>query len=349
MNTGSKLAQGESDVQYMERCLALAKLGKLSVGTNPMVGAVIVKNGTILGEGFHWTPGEAHAEVQAWIQAGKPESLKGCTVYVSLEPCAHQGRTPSCAVLLSRLKPERVVVSVSDPDSRVSGKGIALLENSGIRVELGLCKNDSMTLNRHFMVQRKFGRPFITLKWAQSLDGFLGFKEKSKGSMAISGPEAKQWVHRLRAQHNNIAIGARTALQDAPALSVRLGAGNSPNPIVFWNQVAPAMATFPFQKHPKTQSMEHWNFDEVSAPKLLKQLHLLDGNSLLVEGGARLHKQFIQSGLWDEMYVLQSLVVKGGDVKAPELPQDAVLVTKKMLGSTDLRLHYRKKDPAWFI
>ncbi len=349
MNTGSELAPLESEMQYMERCLALARLGSRSVGTNPMVGAVIVKNGTILGEGFHWTPGEAHAEVQAWVQAGKPESLKGCTVYVSLEPCAHQGRTPSCALLLAQLKPDRVVVAQTDPDRRVSGKGIAILQSAGIQVEHGLCKENAQYLNRHFIVQRTFGRPFITLKWAQSLDRFLGFKEKSRGPMAISGPEAKQWVHRLRAQHANIAIGGGTALQDAPALSVRLFAGNSPKPIVFWDKTAPAKTSFPFQKHPEAQFITDWDFHKIEAIKLNERLQSLDGNSLLVEGGARLHSQFIQSGLWDEIYVLQSLVVKGGNVKAPALPEDAVLVNEQMLGRTDLLLHYTKKDPAWFI
>lgn len=349
MQNGCKTSVKPTDREYMKRCLDLAKLGQQSVGSNPMVGAVIVKNGEILGEGFHWTPGEAHAEVQAWVQAGKPETLKGCTVYVSLEPCAHQGRTPSCALLLAQLNPDRVVVAQTDPDRRVSGKGIAILQSAGIQVEHGLCQENAQNLNRHFLVQRTSGRPFITLKWAQSLDRFLGFKEKSRGSMAISGPEAKQWVHRLRAQHANIAIGGGTALQDAPALSVRLFAGNSPNPIIFWNKTAPTKASFPFQKHPKVQFITPWDFHEMKAIKLKERLQSLDGNSLLVEGGARLHSQCIQTGLWDEIYVLQSLVVKGGNVKAPALPEDAVLVHEQMLGRTDLLLHYTKKDPAWFI
>lgn len=301
------------DYKYMRRALELAALGRGHVSPNPMVGAVIVApGGRIIGEGWHRHYGGPHAEVNAVNSVADSDRhlLPESTIYVTLEPCSHYGKTPPCAKLLCDIHIGRVVVAADDPNPRVAGRGISMLREAGIEVATGLLAHESCLLNKTFMTAHTLHRPFVTLKWAQSADGYLDHKRcDGEPAARFSTPLSSLTVHSRRAVHDAIAVGARTFELDSPRLNTRLVAGSSPKRIVF----------------DRSNKMSDLTCIHITSERPLEEtltgLYREDNiTSLMVEGGASLLNSFIQAGLWDEAYieVAEPLGDKGA-VKAPVL------------------------------
>ncbi len=310
----------DSDYHFMRRALQLAKAGRGHVSPNPMVGAVIVDPaGRIIGEGWHRRFGGPHAEVNAVRSVSEADRmlLGASTIYVTLEPCSHYGKTPPCAKLLVECGIGRVVIAAGDPNPKVSGRGVAMLKQAGIRVDEGLLAQEAWELNRPFMTAHSLHRPFVTLKWAQSADGYMArIVGGEKAPVRFSTSISSQLVHVRRANHDAIAVGAGTVLADNPRLDVRLIEGRSPIPVIF-------------DRH-KLINAENCGIYS-------KCIHITDGrpledvlgslyaekgiSSVLVEGGASLLREFVDAGLWDEAYVETSAIVLGdkGATPAPQL------------------------------
>lgn len=311
----------DQDIRWMLRCLELASKGKHGVGTNPMVGSVIVYNNTIIGEGFHYEYGKAHAEVNA-IQNVKDKSLlKDSTIYVSLEPCAHFGKTPPCSDLIIKHKLKRVVIATIDPFSEVSGKGIDKLEKAGIKTDVGVLQEKARLLNRKFFVNHQYKRPYIILKWAESKDGFLDKirTEDEKGSYPISQPESAYYNHLWRTEEDSILIGYNTALTDNPKLTNRKMYGDNPLRIVLdyknalpkdLNLFSDKNKTWQFLSSKITISPDNSiislnTYDKDSFQTLLDELFKQNIQSVIVEGGLKTHETFIEKGLWDEIRIIK--------------------------------------------
>ena len=317
---------------YMQRCLDLAVNGAYTTSPNPMVGCVIVHNGEIIGEGWHKKAGEPHAEVNAIASVKDQTLLEKSTLYVSLEPCAHFGRTPPCASLIIQKNIPRVVVACLDPNPQVAGNGVAMLRNAGITVEIGVLEAQAIAINRKFITYHQQKRPFITLKWAQTADGFIDVIRNNgqKGSYAISGNLAKTWVHALRAKHDAILIGPQTARIDDPSLTVRAFSGKSPlRLIIDRNASLPTdlkvftdgMPTIHFVQKKDTQ--QNRNNVLIDAPDFISGVigycynHKIQ--SILVEGGAQILQAFINANLWDEAFVLVADKKLNVGLSAPKL------------------------------
>lgn len=260
------------DKLYMRRCLQLAANGRQNAKPNPMVGAVIVAaDGRIIGEGYHVRCGEGHAEVNAFASV-RPEDevlLSEATIYVSLEPCSHYGKTPPCADLIIRKGVRRCVVGCVDPFAAVQGRGIQKLRDAGIEVTVGVLEEECRELNRRFITFNEKRRPYIILKWAQTANGFL---DDNGVACAISTPFTKTLVHKLRAENDAILVGRITNEREQPRLDVRHWAGKAPRRIVI-DRRQPAF--------------EGLDFSKPVIPQLLEWLHREKCQSLIVEGGAR--------------------------------------------------------------
>lgn len=294
-----------TDEKYMRRCIQLARNGLLNAQPNPMVGAVIVYEERIIGEGYHVRCGEGHAEVNACASV-KPEDehlLKDSTIYVSLEPCSHYGKTPPCADLLIRKGFKRCVIGCQDPFAKVQGRGIQKLKDAGMEVTVGVLEEECKALNKRFMTYHGQQRPFVTLKWAESADGFIDGH--------ISNPYTQMICHKRRAEHQAILVGRKTFEVDHPSLNVREWSGSSPKRYVVSSQ----LLTLPEGYH-LIQT------DNVAG--ILKRLYEDGIQTVLVEGGADLLQSFIDSGQWDECYVEKGTLTLHGKVKAPVL-SNAVL------------------------
>ncbi|MBQ7878700.1 MAG: bifunctional diaminohydroxyphosphoribosylaminopyrimidine deaminase/5-amino-6-(5-phosphoribosylamino)uracil reductase RibD [Bacteroidaceae bacterium] len=306
----------DTDRIYISRCLQLARNGRGSTSPNPMVGAVIVCDGRIIGEGYHIRAGEAHAEVNAVRSVSENDLslLSQSTMYVSLEPCSHYGKTPPCCELIISCKIPRVVVATTDYNSLVNGGGIARMRNAGIDVRVGLLSEEAVALNRYFFTFHKLSRPFITLKWAQTADGFIDTYRDSGVPLQISTAGSQVAVHKLRSEHDAILVGTRTALLDDPSLTVRHWSGRVPlRLVVDRNNILPSTlklfdGTLPTVLY--TYNVLPDKFGEnVEQVRLNPSTNLLSGivehlvslklNSLLVEGGATLLQSFIDMNLWD--------------------------------------------------
>ena len=225
------------DEQFMSRCIQLAKLGKGNVAPNPMVGAVIVHEGKIIGEGYHQKYAEAHAEVNAVNSVEDKSLLPFSTIYVSLEPCSHHGKTPPCADLLVAKQFKRVVIGTLDANSQVDGKGIKRLKEAGIAVSIGILEAECQDLNKHFFTAHRKKRPYVLLKWAQSPNGYIdaGGNKSSNDSRKItwiSTPEFQSLSHQWRNEYQSILIGRKTVESDNPSLTVRAVEGTNPIRIV---------------------------------------------------------------------------------------------------------------------
>lgn len=318
----------------MARCISLARGGAGNVAPNPMVGAVVVHRGKIIGEGYHRRCGEAHAEVNA-IASVKDESLlKEATMYVSLEPCSHYGKTPPCAELIIRKQIPRVVVGCLDPFPEVSGRGVRMLREAGVEVVTGVMKREAWELNRDFMTFQQLGRPYVYLKWAQSADGFMDKvrADNSSPAVVLSSSETLRRVHRMRANVAAIMVGTQTALLDNPSLTVRHWAGKSPVRVVLdrtlripsgYHLLDGAVKTLVFtaEKAVSCQQVEYItiDFSQPVLPQVLHELYIRKLNSLMVEGGANLLGHFLQEDLWDQMFVETAPVYLGTGVKAPDI------------------------------
>ena len=320
--------------KYMRRCIELARNGIGGAAPNPMVGAVIVADGRIIGEGYHAHCGEAHAEVNA-VNAVNPEDrhlLKQATIYVSLEPCAHYGKTPPCADLIIREQIPRIVVGCQDSFDKVDGKGIRKLREAGREVIVGVLEEKCRALNKRFFTMQEKHRPFITLKWAQSADGFIDRKRSDGEPVKLSSPRSLISVHKLRAEHMAIMVGRRTALLDNPTLNVRHWTGKNPVRVVLdrmlslpsnLNLFDGSIRTLVFTEKEKATrpNVEYCpiDFSQNVLPQVLEKLYQEQLQSLLVEGGSRLLQSFIDANLWDEIHIEQCPVQLGDGVHAPSV------------------------------
>lgn len=289
-----------TDEIYMRRCIQLAKNGRKNTQPNPMVGAVIVYNGKIIGEGYHVRCGEGHAEVNACASVKKEDEhlLKESTIYVSLEPCSHYGKTPPCADLLVSKGFKRCVIGCKDPFAKVQGRGIQKLKDAGIEVTVGVLEEDCKALNKRFMTFYAQHRPFVTLKWAESADGFIDGH--------ISNAYTQMICHKRRAEHQAILVGRKTFEIDHPSLNVREWIGQSPKRYVVSSQ-------------PLTLPEGYHLIQSTSVENILNKLYEDGIQTLLVEGGADVLQSFIDSGQWDECYVEKGTMNINGKVKAPIL------------------------------
>ncbi|MBC8616403.1 bifunctional diaminohydroxyphosphoribosylaminopyrimidine deaminase/5-amino-6-(5-phosphoribosylamino)uracil reductase RibD [Parabacteroides faecis] len=332
----------EVENKYMARCISLARGGAGCVAPNPMVGAVVVHQGKIIGEGYHRKYGEAHAEVNAIASVRDESLLKEATMYVSLEPCSHYGKTPPCAELIIKKQIPRVVIGCLDPFPEVSGRGVRMLREAGVEVVTGVMEKEAWELNRVFMTFQEKRRPYIYLKWAQSADGFMDRlrTDNSSPAVVLSSPETMRRVHRLRADVAAIMVGTQTALLDNPSLTVRHWAGKSPVRVVLdrtlripshYHLFDGTVKTLVFTAVADAISRENVeyvtiDFSQPVLPQVMHELYIRKLNSLMVEGGATLLGHFLKEGLWDQMLVETAPVSLESGVKAPDLDRVASLV-----------------------
>ncbi len=294
-----------TDEKYMRRCIQLARNGRMNAQPNPMVGAVIVHDDRIIGEGYHVRCGEGHAEVNACASVKKKDEhlLRESTIYVSLEPCSHYGKTPPCADLLVSKGFKRCVIGCQDPFAKVQGRGIQKLREAGIDVSVGVLEEECKALNKRFMTFHGKQRPFVTLKWAESEDGFIDGH--------ISNTYTQMVCHKRRAEHQAILVGRKTWEADKPSLTVREWYGSSPKRYVVSSQ----SLTLPDGFH---------LIQTTRVEGILKRLYEDGIQTVLVEGGAELLQSFIDSGEWDECYVEKGDLTLCGRVKAPVLSNAAL-------------------------
>lgn len=325
-----------SDEHYMRRCLQLAQMGNGSVAPNPMVGSVIVYNDQIIGEGYHQQYGGPHAEVNAVQSVQDPTLLKDSTIYVTLEPCSHYGKTPPCADLIVRHQFKRVVIGAIDSHSKVAGTGIERIKNAGIQVSTGVLEADCRALNKHFFTYHEQQRPYILLKWAQTQNGLLDNSQGQQGEVSwISAPETKPLVHLWRHQHHAILVGKNTVLADNPSLTVRAIDGSNPIRIVLDNDLSLDPKEFAvFDDSAPTfilnnlrsgidNNIQYVHVNTHDLPAVLKALHELHIQSILIEGGAATLQSFIDAGLWDEARVITGKTTFTAGTPAPILPIEA--------------------------
>ena len=323
------MSEDHPGIPYMRRAIELAKLGLGTTSPNPLVGCVIVKDGKIIGEGYHREYGKAHAEVNAVNSVANAQDLKGATVYVTLEPCSHFGKTPPCADMLVRHQVGKVVMAAVDPHPKVNGAGIRRLQDHGIKVEIGLLEADYRLVNRRFFTSLQKHRPFVILKWAQTADGFMA--RENYDSKWISNPLSRQLVHKWRAEEDAILVGKNTAIYDNPSLTVREWKGRNPKRILIdFNLKVPEThhlfdteaPTLIFNKQEaKVRNHLEWILvsDTDDEVQLLRQLHARKITSLIVEGGAKTLEGFINKGLWDEARIFESSQTFGAGIAAPEI------------------------------
>ena len=302
------------DEKYMRRCLQLARCGRQNAKPNPMVGAVIVAaDGRIVGEGYHVRCGEGHAEVNAFASVCPVDEplLKRATMYVSLEPCSHYGKTPPCADLIVSKGIRRVVVGCVDEFAAVKGRGIQKLRDAGIDVTVGVLEEECRRLNRRFFTFHRLRRPYIILKWAQTANGFI---DDHGQALQISSPFTMMLSHKLRAEEDAILVGHTTDIREHPRLTVRHWHGPHPKRIVLTRQR--------------------------SLPQLIGDLWQHGVQSLIVEGGRKTHEAFIAAGLWDETRVETAPVTVADGTPAPQLPVDAVVASSASYGQHTLTTFY---------
>ena len=299
----------ERHIPYMQRCLQLARLGLGSVQPNPMVGAVIVHDGLIVGEGYHHRYGEAHAEVNALASVEDKSLLADCTLYVNLEPCSHFGKTPPCADAIIRHGIPHVVVGTMDCHDKVNCAGIAKLRAAGVNVTVGVCEAECEELNRRFFTFHRHQRPYVILKWAQTADGFMDV-DRSDGQPHdywITNPALRVLVHKWRSEEDAILVGYNTMHNDRPQLTTRLYPGKDPKRFVM-QRGHDVDAPLPCTAVP------------MDVRECLQQLYEQRIQSVIVEGGRKTLDRFIASDLWDEARVLVGDVTWGKGLPAPALP-----------------------------
>jgi diaminohydroxyphosphoribosylaminopyrimidine deaminase/5-amino-6-(5-phosphoribosylamino)uracil reductase len=312
-----------NDEKYMRRCIQLAENGIQGARPNPMVGAVIVAPSlkeraggeTIIGEGYHVRCGEGHAEVNAFTSVKDESLLKDATIYVSLEPCAHYGKTPPCADLIIKKGVKRVVVGCIDPFAEVKGRGIERIRKAGIEVEVGVLEKECQWLNRRFFTYHSKHRPYIILKWAQTANGFIDNHFKP---LMISNEQTQMLSHQLRAEEDAILVGHTTFDRDHPSLNVRHWHGPNPKRIVLTH--------------------------DRPLPQLMDDLYQHGIQSLIVEGGCQTHESFIQAGLWDEIRMEVAPITVSDGTRAPQLPSDIRLLSKKEYGENTMTIFSKKSQ-----
>ena len=330
----------------MHRCLQLAKMGTGNVAPNPMVGAVLVYENEIIGEGYHQQYGQAHAEVNCInnVSEANQSVIEKSTLYVSLEPCAHFGKTPPCADLIIKNKIPNVVIACRDSYEEVDGKGIQKLQQAGVNVIVGILEKEALELNKRFFTFHRKQRPYIILKWAQSRDAKIARQDFS--ALKISNDITNRMVHKWRSEEAAILVGTNTALHDNPSLTTRLWKGNNPVRLVLDLQLKLPLSLHLFDGSVKTivfNQVKHEEENGVTFYKLssgediisglLNALYRLKIQSVLIEGGARLLQSFIDQNYWDEARVItnEQLLIKNG-INAPKLKNSSLGCIKKATG-----------------
>lgn len=319
---------------YIRRCIELAQKAIGNTYPNPLVGSVIVHNDKIIGEGYHHKAGESHAEINAINSVEEKSLIPESTIYVSLEPCAHFGKTPPCALKIVELGFKKVVIGAMDSHDKVNGKGKKIIQEAGIEVVSGVLEKECIELNKRFFTYHERRRPFIILKWAESGDRFM---DKDFKPTQISNALTKQFVHQLRSNEHSILIGTMTALRDNPSLTTREIVGRNPIRILididlkvpkYFNVYSNEAETLVFNSvkegdegNIKFIKTSRENFIE----NMLKTLYELQIQSIIVEGGSLVLQQFIDAGLWDETIIIKNknLVLENG-TKAPRFSKTPI-------------------------
>ncbi len=344
---------------YMQRALELAKQGEGNVSPNPLVGAVVVYQQRIIGEGYHQKFGEAHAEVNAINQVKNKELLPECTVYVTLEPCNHFGKTPPCSHLLVRSGVKHVVIGMVDPNPLVAGKGIAYLKEHGVEVNSGVLQKQCEALNKRFITYYQKQRPYIILKWAQSADGFIAperngiSQEVFNQQRMITGELAQMYTHQLRGREDAIMVGTNTAINDNPQLNTRKWKGRNPvrvvldvnnriptdsqvfdgsQPTIVFTGALPQQSTQPQLKYIEL------NRGEGLLTQIITHLYQQHMQSVIVEGGTKLLQTFINAHLWDETQVFTAPKILTNGVKSPVFEHQ--VADSILLGDDQLNIYY---------
>lgn len=325
----------KEDIRFMQRALQLAALGGVNTAPNPMVGAVIVYQGKIIGEGYHQKCGEAHAEVNAVAAVVDKSVLKEATMYVTLEPCSHHGKTPPCADMIVHNGFKRVVVACVDSFSEVSGRGIKCMVDAGILVDVGVLEEEARELNKRFFTFHEKKRPFVVLKWAQTQDGFMDRlpEERETGVNWITNPATKKWVHEWRSAEQAILVGVNTIINDDPQLNVRKIVAPSPLRFVIDpHGRIPQHAKVLNDGQPTFLLTKNYSYDfslqenvtqiclaSYTIQEVLNVLYSKNMLSVFVEGGKTTLDSFIEEHLWDEAKVLTGRSFFLAGITAPQL------------------------------
>lgn len=353
--------------KYIQRCIQLARNGFGTTYPNPMVGSVIVYENKIIGEGWHKKAGEPHAEVNAVNSVQDKSLLKKATIYVSLEPCSHFGKTPPCCDLIIKNKIANVVIGTVDPNVKVAGNGIKKLMEAGIQVTVGILQEECNELNKRFFTFHEKKRPYIILKWAESIDGFIAplellrYPEISKQNhnekkpIWITNQYSRQLVHKWRTEEEAIMVGTQTAIDDNPKLNARDWHGNNPIRIVLDqnNRIPPDFHVFDNQvktilfsksKRPvekENSIFEYINFEQNIATQIIQSLYHHQIQSIIIEGGRQTLQTFIDAHLYDEARIFVGNVLFTEGTKAPNLAKNQF--KKKSIGNDELIL-FRNHD-----
>lgn len=338
---------------YMKRCLQLAEMGLANVAPNPMVGAVLVHEDRIIGEGYHMQYGQAHAEVNC-IKSIRPEDfilIDKSTLYVSLEPCNHFGKTPPCTDLIVHHKIPRLMIGCKDPFSKVNGIGIQRLKEAGVEVIEAVLEKEATELNKRFFTFHQKQRPYIILKWAQTQDGFIGMEGEKP--IRISSEFTDRLVHRWRSEESAIMVGTNTAVSDNPALTTRLWPGNNPVRVVLdlnlrippTHQLLDGSVPTIILNSLKEGELDNIQFFKIPnasdiIPYFLKLCIKKQLLSLMVEGGSHLIQSFIDAGCWDEARIITNTSMKiNRGVAAPVLPASQLIQTTQI--SADQVIYFK--------
>ncbi|PIF62035.1 diaminohydroxyphosphoribosylaminopyrimidine deaminase [Flavobacterium sp. 11] len=337
--------------KYIRRCIELARNGLGTTYPNPLVGSVIVYEDKIIGEGWHKKAGEPHAEVNAVNSVKDKSLLKKATIYVSLEPCSHFGKTPPCCDLIIKNKIPNVVIGTVDPNVKVAGNGIKKLMEAGIQVTVGILEEECNELNKRFFTFHEKKRPYIILKWAESQDGFIAPKEKSeKKPVWITNQYSRQLVHKWRTEEQAILVGTQTAIDDNPKLNARDWYGNNPIRVVLDQNNRIPKDNHVFDSQVKTilfskskQSIEKENcifeyidFEQNIATQVIESLYKHQIQSIIIEGGRQTLQTFIDANLWDEARIFVGSTEFKQGTKAPNLAKNQF--KKQSIGNDQLIL-----------
>ncbi len=337
----------------MSRCIQRAKNGLGTTYPNPLVGSVIVHNGEIIGEGWHYKAGQPHAEVNAIRSVENQELLKEATIYVSLEPCSHFGKTPPCVDLIIESGIKKVIVGSLDPNPKVAGRGIKKLMETGCELIVGVLENDCDELNKRFFTFHQKKRPYIFLKWAETADGFISPKSETRKETKpvwITNEFSRQLVHKMRGEEQSILVGTNTVLQDNPSLTVRNWTGENPVRIVVDRNLKIPKDLSVFDASSKTiaineketKTSENVDFEKIlfseEIPKqICEVLFQRNIQSVIIEGGAKTLQSFIDANLWDEALVFSGNKTFGEGIKAPTFK--GVLISEEKIKEDTLRTY----------
>lgn len=341
-----------NEEMFMFRCLELANKGAGYVSPNPLVGSVIVKDGQIIGEGYHEKYGSAHAEINAINDAKvKGYDLRGAELYVNLEPCSHTGKTPPCANTIIAEGISKVYIGMQDPYEEVNGGGIKILQDAGIEVKIDILKEQCEEINKFFVTYVTKNRPYVSLKIAQSIDGVIALKNHE--SKWITGNESRKYVHYLRSIYDGVLVGKNTAKHDNPSLDVRDAEGRNPYRIIIdkandldrnlnifqKNDDKTILITSVSSDEPNTKEIWLESKDGFRIEDILKKLYELNIASILVEGGAHTFASFLESGLYDDIYFFIAPKILGEGIRTfNDLGIDALNTESKLKAANVFKL-----------